>query len=50
MATRMLGRVMILTLLLGAVALAGPIGCGKRGPLEPPKDKPSAYPLPYPAT
>lgn len=32
-----------------ALALAGPLACGKRGRLEPPPDKPSTYPRSYPA-
>jgi predicted small lipoprotein YifL len=32
-----------------ALALAGPVACGKRGQLEPPADKPSTYPRSYPA-
>ena len=35
--------------LLAALALAGPIACGKRGQLEAPKDAPQTWPRPYPA-
>jgi predicted small lipoprotein YifL len=38
-----------MTVVLAALALAGPIGCGKRGQLEPPAGKPSTNPRSYPA-
>lgn len=42
-------RILTLATVALALALAGPIGCGKRGQLEPPPGKPSTYPRPYPA-
>lgn len=46
---RALRRSVALVAVLAALALAGPVGCGKRGQLEPPPDKPSTFPRPYPA-
>jgi len=42
-------RALVMFAVLAALALAGPIGCGKRGQLEPPPGKPSTYPRSYPA-
>lgn len=42
-------RFVTLLVLLAALALAGPIACGKRGRLEPPADKESIWPRSYPA-
>lgn len=47
--TRTLTRVLSVMTVMLALALAGPIACGKRGQLEPPSGKPSAYPRSYPA-
>lgn len=42
-------RHLSLWLVLLALALAGPIACGKRGDLKPPEGKPSTYPRGYPS-
>ncbi|MEQ8816792.1 MAG: hypothetical protein RLO51_18620 [Thalassobaculum sp.] len=42
-------RTLTLLAVVFGLALAGPVACGKRGQLEPPSDKPSAYPRSYPA-
>lgn len=42
-------RGLVLLAMLAVLALAGPIGCGKRGTLEPPPGQPSTFPQPYPA-
>lgn len=42
-------RAFALLAVLLAVALAGPVACGKRGQLEPPAGQPSTWPRSYPA-
>jgi hypothetical protein len=39
---------LVLAALLTALLVGGPIACGKRGDLQPPPDKPSTWPRPYP--
>lgn len=34
---------------VAALALGGPIACGKRGDPNPPQDRPSTHPRSYPA-
>jgi hypothetical protein len=43
-------RLFVIGTLFLAIALTGPIACGKRGDLQPPEGKPSKYPRTYPAT
>lgn len=42
-------RALAMLAVLLALAVTGPVACGKRGQLEPPAGKPSAYPRAYPA-
>lgn len=42
-------RMVALFCLLAAIALAGPLACGKRGDPKPPAGKPDAHPRTYPA-
>ncbi len=41
-------RLAAVFLLLGVLAVAGPIACGKRGDPKPPEGAPSTHPRSYP--
>jgi predicted small lipoprotein YifL len=43
-------KFLVLAAVFTALALAGPMACGKRGSLQPPEGEPSKYPRSYPAT
>ncbi|MEQ8394026.1 hypothetical protein [Thalassobaculum sp.] len=43
-------HLVVLFAVLAALALAGPIACGKRGKLEAPEGKPSTWPRTYPTS
>lgn len=45
-----MSRAVTILAVLMALALAGPIACGKRGQLEAPPDEPSTWPRAYPTT
>ena len=42
-------RFVALVCIIVALALAGPIACGKRGDPKPPEGKPNTHPRSYPA-
>ncbi len=43
-------RLLVIAAVFTALALAGPMACGKQGPLKPPEDGPIKYPRSYPST